>query len=148
MARLLLSQGTGLEPRIGEHLSNSYIKGDRNHEARHLHAQYLFATGHANEAQELFEEVDRAAPPEFRAGFNVPETLVSRQLRRYRGRVARRVATSLYIHADVYPKDIFASESNSNEDAWRQIVQAADVDFSVRFKRGGPVAFDVRAANS
>jgi len=148
MAKFLLSGNFELDPRIGEHLSRSYIRGDRNYEARHLHAQYLFMTGHAKEAQELFDEIDQTAPPEFRSGFNVPESLISRRLRRSSGRVARRVATSLYIHSGMYPKDIFASESHSGEEHWRQIVHAADVDFSVRFRRNGPVAFDVRVANT
>jgi hypothetical protein len=102
----------------------------------------------AKDAQVLFDEIDATAPQEFRAGYHIPESLITRRLRRFRGRVARRVATSLYIHSDIYPKDIFASESNSQEEHWREILQASDVDFSVRFKRNGPVAFDVRIANA
>jgi tetratricopeptide (TPR) repeat protein len=148
LAKLLLRSEKDVPPRVGEHLARSYAVGDRNFEARHLYAQYLFMVGQGKSAQDLFDELDRRAPPEFRSSFNVAESAVSRRLPAYVGWVSKRDETYIFIRSSVYPKDIYANESHSAEAEWQAVRQGAEVTFRTRFKRNGPVAFDVRLAPS
>lgn len=142
MAKVLLRAQGDLSSRVGEHLYRSYATGDANFEARHIHAQYLLLQGMAKEALQLFEEVDRKAPPEFRS--SMTESAVSKRLGRINGRVVGKDATYLFARSNLYPKDIYANESRSDDRHWREIRVGSEVTLSVFFKRNGPVGIDVR----
>ena len=144
LAKVVLREGDDQSGRAGEHLARSHAKGDKNFDARHLHAQYLFKVGRAKEARQLFLEIDRDAPPAFLAGSGLHNTVVSDGLGWFSGRVARKDATYLFIRSAAYPDDIYGNERNSDEDQWRPLASGADVQFRVKFGRKGPVACDVQ----
>ncbi|MGH7121971.1 MAG: SIR2 family protein, partial [Acetobacteraceae bacterium] len=68
MALFLLSQGTEEWDKrtIARHLGASFQINDSNFEERYMLAQFLFATGEVERADEIFGEIDRRAPPGFR----------------------------------------------------------------------------------
>ncbi|MBN9560456.1 MAG: SIR2 family protein [Alphaproteobacteria bacterium] len=130
--------------KASHHLERSYARGDKNFDARHLHAQLLFMLGSAGEARDLFREVDHAAPPSFRSGSSIPDTPVSRRLNKYRGRIVRKEATYAFVVTATYPDHLYAAEKHSEQDHWGVFGTGSDVEFSVGFTRRGPVAQDVR----
>ncbi len=144
LAKLLLRMDEEPPNRAGQHLARSYFKADKNFDARHLHAQYLFMVGQANEARALFAEVARDAPSEFRSFARHHDSPVSAKLGLYSGRMVRKDATYLFIRCAAYPDEIHGSERDSAEEHWRALASGADVDFRVRFGRRGPIACDVR----
>lgn len=144
LAKLLLRMSEDSPTRAGQHLARSYFRGDKNFDARHLHAQYLFMVGQANEARALFAEVARDAPPEFRTISRHHDSPISARLGHYSGRVGRKDATYLFIRCAAYPDEIYGNEQDSAEEHWRALASGADVDFRIRFGRKGPVACDVR----
>ncbi|HDZ72543.1 MAG TPA: hypothetical protein ENH55_07130 [Aurantimonas coralicida] len=144
MARFLLRSEENLSPQIGGHLGRSYSPGDRNYNARHLHAQYLFCVGEAKKAEALFQDVEERAPPEFRDQTTNPDRGIARHLKRGIGRVVRKDSTYCFIHSPAYGKDIYANERDSDVSVWELIRSGTQVDFKVMFRRGGPVAHDLR----
>ncbi len=144
LAKLLFVTDQAISVGAGDHLARAYSPGDRNFDARHLHAQYLFSIGQAKDANKLFDEIETRAPAEFRAAFTASESAVSKLLPRFSGRVVRKDATYLFLRCSAYETDIYANENHSDSAAWEAIAQGHDVEFSVRFRRNGPVAHDVR----
>ena len=144
LAKRLLASADGSVPKAGQHLERSYVRGDRNFDARHLHAQFLFMVGRASEAVALFAEVDGSAPPNFWNGFTPHDTLVSRRLGRYVGNLARKEATYAFIATTVYPKHVYAPERNSDPQQWALLSTGSQAEFGISFSRRGPVASDVR----
>lgn len=139
-------EGDPLPSKAIHHLERSYVSGDANFEARHLHAQVLFMTGASTAAMKLFAEIDRAAPSTFRAGGSVVPTPVSRHLGRYRGRIVRKEATYALVSTANYPGHLHVPQRHTDENHWRVFGTGSDVDFAVGFTRKGPVALDVRPA--
>jgi cold shock CspA family protein len=118
---------------------------DNNHEARHLHAQFLFMTGKAGDAWSLFQVVDATAPADFRQ--RASDSIISTRLQRYQGTIGALKATMAFIKGPGYPADIFAHASNTKSEVWRSLRAGDDVSFNIRFSRSGPVAFDIRQSN-
>ena len=145
LAKRLLAAADGSVARAGQHLERSYAKGDRNFDARHLHAQYLFLVGRPQEAGALFAEVHRSAPPSFWNEFAPHDMLVSRRLGRFVGSVARKEATYAFIASAVYPAHVYAPERLSNVRDWALLSTGSQVEFGVTFVRRGPAAFDVKS---
>lgn len=144
MARFLLRTESELTERVGEHLERSYRKGDRNYDARHLHAQFLFCRGDVKKAQDLFEDVQDRAPAEFRSSSRKPSSDLARHIARSVGRVVAKDSTFCFIRSPSYGKDIYANEADSDVAVWENVQTGSQVDFKVMFKRGGPVAHDLQ----
>lgn len=144
MARFLLRSEKDLTDRVGDHLGSSYRQGDKNYQARHLHAQYLFCIGDVKKAQVLFEDVQERAPPEFRTSSPEPNGGLARHLPRGVGRIVTKDGTYCFIRSPSYDKDIYANEAESDVAIWEKVQSGSQVDFKVMFRRGGPVAHDLR----
>ncbi|SFM30704.1 SIR2 family NAD-dependent protein deacylase [Methylobacterium pseudosasicola] len=143
MAKLLL--GTAADGNVVKgHLSRSYSTGDQNFDARHLHAQFLFMTGAVAEAVDLFAEVDRRAPDDWKVSTPRNESLVSKRLGRYSGIVVKRDLAYLFIKSSAYPRDIYGRQDHAGPDDWQALEVGAEMNFCLRFTRSGPVAVDMR----
>lgn len=147
VARIMLEDGSDDFSKIEEHLVRSYDRGDRNFEARHVCAQFMFLVGRFNEAATLFEEVNSAAPEDFRLQTPRTPSVVSKRLPTHNGRVVRKHETFMFISISAYPADIYANEAGSDFKNWNEVFAEAEVEFEVRFNRIGPVAVDVRLRN-
>ena len=138
MAKHLLTHNAARTDLINQHLSRSYLTNDNNHEARHMHAQFMFATGKAGDAWSLFQLISVTAPSEFRQ--REEESQISKGLPRYQGTIATLKTTMAFIRSSVYTADIFAHSSGTKREVWRQLRAGDAVTFSIRFSRSGPVA--------
>lgn len=143
-ARFLLRTEPELLLRVGEHLGRSYSQGDRNYNARHLHAQYLFAIGEARKAEALFQDVEERAPAEFRARTGDPDADLRRHIKPAIGRIVKKDSTYCFIRSPSYGSDIYANERDSDVSIWESIRAGTQVEFKVKFRRGGPVAHELR----
>jgi tetratricopeptide (TPR) repeat protein len=144
IAMHLLSGDTDDVKRAGEHLARSYAKGDHNHEARHLHAQYLFLTGDVKGASDLFAAIDVAAPKGFRPHASRQESPISGRLDRVSGRIIKKGGSFAFIRSLAYVDDIYAPEYLTDGGVWDELQANNEVNFRVRFNRAGPVAIDLR----
>jgi cold shock CspA family protein len=143
MAKHLMVNERGRVDLINQHLAHSYATNDHNHDARHLHAQYLFSIGRAQEARSLFAAIDASAPQEFRRRAPANDSIVSARLHRYTGTIATLKATMAFIRCAAYPNDVFAHSNDTRRELWRSLRAGDGVSFKVRFNRAGPVALEL-----
>lgn len=142
IAIAMLAEATPNMKQIGSHLAKSYGHGDNNFEARHLHAQWMFARGSANDAAALFAEVDRTASRDYRTATPKKLSPVAVLLGEYHGRVVKKTATYAFIRSSAYVADIYAPEFGTPD--WDGFEVGSDIAFNVSFNRTGPVAMSVR----
>jgi len=143
MAKYLLAKDPDRHLAIQQHLAKSYASNDHNYEARYLHAQYLFLTGSAYEAQQVFAQIDRHAPPHFRQRAPAHDTIITSRLGRYTGTIASLKATIGFIQSAAYPARIFTHANDTPPLMWSSLRASDTVSFKVRFNRKGPIAVDV-----
>lgn len=141
MARALLAQQQPDMKQVGGHLVRSFSQGDNNFEARHLYAQWLVLTGKAVEAAQLFAELDRTAPRDYRTRIPSTASPVAAHMGEYQGRVAKKTATFAFLRSAAYVNDIYAPEAGSEN--WDAFEVGNDVSFRISFNRSGPVALSV-----
>ena len=122
-AKHLISTDASRTELINQHLARSYTMNDNNHDARHLHAQFLFLIGRAGEAWSLFQVVDAVAPADFRQ--RASESIISARLPRYQGTIDAHKATMAFIKSSAYPASIFAHASNTKPEIWASLRAAA-----------------------
>jgi cold shock CspA family protein len=145
MAKHLLKNDQARTDLINQHLARSYTINDNNHEARHLHAQFLFSSGKVGDAWSLFQVIGTNAPPEFRQ--RASESPISKRLPRFQGTIATLKATMAFIKTGGYVADIFTHASSTKPEIWRALRVGDTVSFSISFNRNGPVAFDITHAS-
>lgn len=143
VSKLLLSTG-GDRNLIKGHLARSYSKGDHNFESRHLHAQFLFLMGSASDAADLFVDIDKHAPEEWRSSIPRQDSLVSKMLGRYSGIVCKQELNYLFVKSTAYPKDIYGRHDQASPDDWPSLTFGSEMNFHIRFTRSGPVAIDMK----
>lgn len=143
MSKLLLAVG-GDRNLIGGHLARSYSKGDHNFESRHLHAQFLFLIGSAAEAAEIFSDVDKRTPADWRSSIPRRDSPISALLGRYSGTVRKQELNYLFVRSSAYPKDIYGRQDQATPDDWSNLTVGSEMNFLIRFTRSGPVATDMK----
>lgn len=146
-AKMLIEDQSSEQQRIEGHLSRSYHKGDANHEARHLHAQYLFLIGERERAEDIFKLVNENAPEDFLPRMPRSHSLVSKQIPKFCGKINNKEETYLFITITNYPRGVFAHERNTEAADWDRLEMNAEVEFDLYFDRRGPVAANVRLRN-
>lgn len=144
MAKLLIVTSADERGAIGGHLVKSYGKGDQNFESRHLHAQFLFMTGEQKEAMDLFSEIDRRAPEDWRAGIPQSHSPVSALLARFDGIVQKKDLGYLFVKSPGYLRDIYGRQDQASPDDWDNLSVGMEMNFSIRFNRSGPVAVQMK----
>jgi hypothetical protein len=144
MAMHLILDGGDEVKRAGEHLARSYAKGDQNHEARHLHAQYLFLIGDVKGTSDLFAAIDVAAPKEFRQHAPKQDSPISSRFERIAGRITKKAGSFAFVRSSAYVDDILAPESLTDGKVWDELQANNEVNFKIRFNRAGPIALDLR----
>jgi tetratricopeptide (TPR) repeat protein len=145
LAKLLLAMDPLVEDVVEGHLSRSFGKNDNNFEARYLYGQFLFYRRRMPAAEAVFQELDRAAPPDFRSSPPLGPTLVTALLPRFEGRIIRKEETYLFLQSSVYQSRLYSRESWSPYLNWDLISTGANVTFCVAFTRQGPIARDLHA---
>lgn len=128
---------------ITRHLGASFHVNDGNFEERYMLAQFLFATGEFERAQELFGEIERRAPAEFRRFAPRGDNAVTASLGVYNGTVESAHPGYFFLRAGMYPSRIFAHRSAFEETEVDEIEPGNRVFFRLRFNRRGPVAVSV-----
>ncbi len=127
-----------------EHLRQSYSKGDRNFENRFDLAQLLFMRGNIADCQELFEEINRNAPADFRRMTTRSDNVFTKNLPLKSGTITTIRPGFIFVHSFAYPSDIFGSRSMSSADVFDDLMIGDEVNFRIRFNREGPTAVDVK----
>ena len=126
---MMLEDDASQHEKIEQHLRRSFDAGDRNFDARHLYAQFLFMVGRIAEATNLFAEVHEQAPDDFRLQTPRTHSLISKQLSRYTGRVNRKLESYLFITSPSYPTDIYANEAGTKDQDWDELTDGSEVNF-------------------
>jgi len=145
MAMFLLSQGSEKwdNRTIARHLSASFGVNDGNFEERYMFAQFLFTTGEVDRADELFAEIDRRAPADFRKIAPKRDNVMTAVLRTMSGTIETINPGYFFLRSGGYPKNIFAHRSAFEESEVDEMEYGNQVFFRIRFNRRGPVAVSV-----
>jgi tetratricopeptide (TPR) repeat protein len=114
---------------IRQHLALSYMRNDKNHAARYLHARFLFLIGEQEEARILFAAISEAAPPVFHNGLPRQHDEVSRLIGSVRGYVRRMTAAYAFVHPQKHNVDVYASRALTDEDEWNCLQEGSAVLF-------------------
>jgi tetratricopeptide (TPR) repeat protein len=122
------------------HLESSVQTSDSNFEARFTLAQFLFATGDVDRAVDLFSDIDKRAPKEFRRFAPKVDNNITALLPTYRGTVESTRGNNLFIRSAAYPNRIFAHRSALEDEEADEMEVGQQVFFRLRFNRLGPVA--------
>jgi tetratricopeptide (TPR) repeat protein len=145
MGRFLLANPAEAWDRqaIIRQLGASFSVNDANFEERYMLAQFLFATGELERAQELFAEIERRAPREFRRIPPKGENPITVSLKTFSGTVEAIQPGYFFLRSGAYPQNIFAHRSAFEEAEVDEIEIGNQIFFRLRFNRRGPVAVSV-----
>ena len=130
--------------RIEPHLSSSYMRGDVNFEARHVHAQYMLLRSRGLEAVQLFDQIDAGAPPDFRQRAQSGQSPIVKLFPRLNGTMARLESTYAFLKCPSYPRDVYSHSEQTDPRVWEGLSFGAEINFEARFNRKGLVAFDLQ----
>ena len=125
---------------IEYHFKSSYSSGDNKFDSRFYFAEYLYWAGRIEEAQAIFDEIDRLAPKNFRPMAAKTDDLITGRIGEFSGNVETRKERYFFIRSGSSPNSIFAHYSSIIETTYDEIEVGGKVKFRVRFNRKGPVA--------
>ncbi len=132
-------------PDLEFHFRSSFGAGDHNFDGRFYYAVYLFWAGKLNECQELFMELDKRAPHEYRNAVPNTNDVLTSKLGIYNGSIESIKERFFFIRFGGYPNSIFSHwESLQNLD-YDRLKVGDQVSFNLRFNRKGPVAVRVNS---
>ncbi len=140
---LIEAKGSWDKQNIIYHLSASVQVNDSNFEERYILAQFFFASGEIERALEMFAEIDRRAPKEFRRLAPKRDNEITARLDIYSGTVDASQSGYFFVRSGAYAKRIFAHRSAFEENEVDEIQIGQQVFFRLRFNRQGPVAASV-----
>jgi len=144
MAMYLIEAGDGWDRQgVIHHLSASFQVNDSAFEERYILARFFFAIGEIERAVEMFAEIDRRAPKDFRRFAPKKDNELTARLENYSGTVDAAQAGYFFLRSGAYPKRIFAHRSAFEETEVDEIEIGQQVFFRLRFNRQGPVAVSV-----
>jgi len=104
----------------------------------------MFYRGRPEKAAELFDVINKKAPPSFRKVAPRKESAITALLGRYSGIIDSMKSKFFFIRSGVYPSNIFAHNSTVDPDVLSELLFGSDVNFRIRFNRAGPVAVDLK----
>ena len=142
---LIVSTGSASEE-VEYHLKSSYTGGDNNYDARFYCAEYLFWVGRTDEAQVLFDEINRSAPPSYRTVASREDDAITIHIAEHAGVVDTRKERFFFIRSGSFPKSAFAHYSSLAGAAYDKLEVGRAVVFKIRFNRRGPEAASVKMA--
>ncbi|MBA5806184.1 SIR2 family NAD-dependent protein deacylase [Rhizobium changzhiense] len=140
MAMHLLSRDPPDNEGAERHLINSFTLDDQNFEARHMLAQFLFAKGEVSRSDEMFQEIARRAPANFRRFAPKQDNFITARLPPYNGTIDTIRDGYFLVRSGAYPSPIFAHRTAFDEAVVDDIEIGAQMNIKVRFNRRGPVA--------
>lgn len=125
------------------YLRRAYTEGDNHFEGQFWYARELFLTGDTSNAARLFTAINDRAPGRFRIKTDARASRDG-QPKVYRCRVMRKEEGYAFIHIDEFPKDVFASRSESDSEEWDKLVNGSEARCQIGFNRRGPRAILVQ----
>lgn len=143
-ALLLVESAEQPSPEIEFHFKSSFGAGDNNYDARYSYAVYLFWYGKAAESKDLFEEIDRRAPLNFRTTTPKSDDSMTLKLSEYRGFVEGKKDQYFFIRFGGYPTAIFAYWRSLQTKDYDVLNEGEELLFRIRFNRKGPVAIGAK----
>ena len=126
------------------HFRSSFATGDHNFDSRYYYAEYLYWACRVEEAKQLFAEIDRRAPAQYRKTSPSSEDVITMKLGRNHGAVESVKQRYFFVRFGGYPKAIFAYWSSLVDADYDTLKASQQVSFKLRFNRRGPVAVDLR----
>lgn len=120
------------------HLSRSYRSGDRNAEARFLHAAYAFEKDGWAASRQLFRDIDSSRSLGFYVGY--PKVLVNTERR---GSIIELYDTWGKIQMDGRGDHVFIREQWSNAGVWERLQYGSRVRFRLGFTHRGAAGVDL-----
>ena len=125
---------------IRAHLGHSFAPSDKNFEARYMFGQFLFSIGDVHAAEELFADVHRKSPKEFRPYAPRVDNAMTARLPDIHGVVENIREGHARIRSGSYPSPIFAPRFAFESRELDELSIGEAVVFRIRFNRSGPVA--------
>jgi len=122
------------------HFRESFILGDQNFESRYMLAQLLFRKGEIEQAVNLFAEIGRRAPKQFRKFAPRNDNPITSSLPEYAGIIDNVGEGFFFIRTGSYPSKVYSHRSAFDEEIVDDVQVGHQVTFRMRFNRQGPVA--------
>ena len=143
MAMHLLGKDPPDTTAADRHLIASFSGNDQNFEARYTLAQFLFSQGEVDKAAEMFGDIHKRAPQEFRRFPPKQDTVITARLPTYSGSIEAVREGFCFIRSGAYPIGIYTHRSAFDDSEVDDIEVGQKVDIRIRFNRRGPVAVEV-----
>lgn len=144
MALHLVETQEAPSPEMEFHFRSSFAAGDHNFDGRFFYAEYLFWSGKIDECKDLFAEIDRLAPEQYRKVAPSSDDILTKKLGNYRGDIESVSERYFFIRFGVYPKSIFSYWKSLQNMQYDSLERGAQVGFKLRFNRKGPIGVDVQ----
>ena len=128
------------------HLRRGFMPSDNRFDAQFWCAREHFLRGEFDEANELFASLHENAPGHFRTR---KTGVVKKDGQRviYDCRVKRKEEGHAFLGLPQFPKDLFASRSESDNSEWDRLKNGDRANCNLAFSRRGPRAISVRLKN-
>ncbi len=144
MAMHLLRESEYDREIVRYHFGKSYSREDRNFDARFSFGEFLFLAGDLQGCVEVFADLDRRAPREYRTVAPKQDDAITSRLERFSGTIDTMKDRFCFIRSGCYPNNIFCHYSSFGGGNWNELAIGQGVNFRVRFNRLGPLAVDVQ----
>ena len=119
------------------HLRKSFSRGDSNFEAQFWYARELFLQGYYDKAEEMFSELHEKSPGRFRTQATACVEREGKTLS-FNCQIERYEEGYAFLKLDQFPKNIFASRSESEHSEWAKLGHGVKAKCSLSFNRRGP----------
>lgn len=130
-------------PEMEFHFRSSFATGDHNFDARFFYAKYLFWSGKIEDCSNLFVEIDRIAPEQYRKVAPSSDDALTEKLGNYTGVVEGISERYFFVRFGGYPKPIFCYWKSLRNIPYDSLENGSQVSFRLRFNRKGPIAVEV-----
>jgi len=130
------------------HLRDSFRSGDQNFEARYMLAQLMFVKGDILPATELFDEINRRAPKEFRKYAPRFDNAITVSMPEYNGSIETIGEGFSFLRSGAFPTNVYAHRKAFQDEEMDMLQVGQEVRFRARFNRQGPVAVEVKVKSA
>ena len=129
---------------VEANLRSAFAIGDNNYDARFFLAEYLFWTGRTDDAQKIFDDLDRIAPSTYRTRSPRVDDEITSRLNGFSGTVVNRKERFFFIKSGSFPKPAFAFFDTLQDAEYEDLENGQKVSMKLRFNRQGPSAVGVK----
>jgi tetratricopeptide (TPR) repeat protein len=123
-----------------QHFRSSFSNGDANYDAQFWYARQLFVERQYGESERYFTQL--ANTPRI-GGMRVHVRGIildeAGKPRRFRGRIAKKEASYLFISTDDFARDVFAHASETPAEVWVHLRNNQAITFELGFVARGPI---------